>query len=313
MRRLNRTAEALTSFGKSLAIKPDYAEALHNRGNTLQDLGRSAEALASYEQALRANPDLAEAWFDRGGILQGMKRPEEAIKAYREALARGGDAQVIRYALASLGAEAVPATAPKGFVTELFDQCADCFEERLVEKLKYRAPELLFDAVRRFVPSGNLDILDLGCGTGLLGARLRPLARTLTGVDLSSNMLKIARARQIYDNLICSELVEFLQGQTGSFDLVVATDVFIYVGDLSGVFHGVRGALRERGVFGFSVEASEDAGFVLRDTCRYTHSVDYLRKLADQHGFACETIDPGVIRQQDGKDVAGDLAVLRCR
>lgn len=311
LRSLNRPAEALTSFVKSLAIVPDYAEALHNRGNTLQDLGRNAEALASYDQALRANPDLAEAWFDRGGILQAMKRPQDAIKAYREALASGGDAQAIRYALASLGAEAVPVTAPERFVTELFDQCADRFEERLVEKLKYRAPELLFGAAKRFLPSGSLDILDLGCGTGLLGVRVHPLARTLIGVDLSSNMLKIARARRIYDNLICGELVEFLQSQTRSFDLVVATDVFIYVGDLSGVFRGARGALRERGVFGFSVEASEETGFVLRDTCRYAHSVDYLRKLADQHGFACETIDRGIIRQQDGKDVVGYLAILR--
>jgi predicted TPR repeat methyltransferase len=98
--------------------------------------------------------------------------------------------------------------------------------------LKYRAPDLLFEVVARFVTLGNLEILDLGCGTGLVGARLHPLARTIrtmTGVDLSSKMLEIARQRRIYDNLICSELVEFLQKQTQSFNLAVAADVFIYV------------------------------------------------------------------------------------
>jgi predicted TPR repeat methyltransferase/lipoprotein NlpI len=311
LRKLNRTVEALASFDKALALNPHDAGALHGRGNALQDLERHAEAIASYDKALTTNPDLAEAWFDRGGILQGLKRPEEAVIAYRQALAKGGDAEVIQYALASLGAEAAPVAAPKKFVTELFDQCAEHFEERLVKKLKYRAPDLLFDLVERFVPSRHLDILDLGCGTGLAGARLHSLARTLTGVDLSSNMLKIARQRQIYDNLICGELVEFLQGQTKSFDLAVATDVFIYIGDLSSAFHAARGALREGGFFCFSVEASEKQDFVLRATCRYAHSTAYLQKLAEDHGFVLETIESRVIRQQDGSDVIGYLVMLR--
>lgn len=125
-------------------------------------------------------------------------------------------------------------------------------------------------------------------------------------------MLKIARQRQIYDDLICSDLVEFLQKRTKSFDLAVAADVFIYIGDLSRVFHGVRGALRDEGVFGFSVEASEQQDFVLRETCRYAHSVAYIRKLAENHKFALETIESKVIRQQDGSDVVGYLTILRC-
>jgi predicted TPR repeat methyltransferase len=311
LRNLNRAAEALASFDKALAINPNDAGSLHGRGNALQDLERHAEALASYDKALQTNPDLAEAWFDRGGVLQGMKRAEEATAAYRQALAKGGDAEVIQYILASLGASAIPVAAPKKFVSELFDQCADRFEERLIGKLKYRAPDMLFDVVERFLPLGNLDILDLGCGTGLVGARLHPLARTLTGVDLSSNMLNIARRRRIYGNLICSELVEFLQKQTRSFDLAVAADVFIYIGDLSSVFHGVRGALRDEGAFGFTIETSEEQEFVLRDTCRYAHSVAYIRKLAEDHGFALETIESKIIRQQDGMDVVGYLAMLR--
>jgi predicted TPR repeat methyltransferase len=240
-----------------------------------------------------------------------MKRLEEAVGAYRQALAKGGDAEVIRYVLASLGAEAAPSAAPRKFIMELFDQCAEGFEERLIEKLKYRAPDLLLDLVERFVPARQLDILDLGCGTGLVGARFRSRAHTLTGVDLSPNMLKVARQRQIYDNLIRGELVEFLQKQTKSFDLAVAADVFIYFGDLSKVFHTIRGALRDGGFFGFSVEAGEDRDFVLRDTCRYAHSFAYLRRLVEEHGFALEIIESRVIRQQDGADVVGHLAMLR--
>ena len=244
--------------------------------------------------------------------MQALHRPEEAVVAYRQARAKGGDAEVIGYTLASLGAEAAPVTAPRRLITELFDEYADRFDEHLVGKLRYRAPDLLFDAIVRLGPSRKLDILDLGCGTGLLGARFHPLARTLTGIDLSPSMLKVARQRRIYDDLVCGELTEFLQAQTDNFDLAVATDVFLYLGDLSAVFQGVRGALRDGGLFGFSVEISPAQDFMLRPNRHYAHSDGYLRKLAAEHGFVLQTIESQVIRQDDGNDVVGYLVILSC-
>jgi predicted TPR repeat methyltransferase len=312
LRNLNRIAEALASFDEALTINPRDAQTLYSRGNALRALERPAEALVSYDKSLRINPGLVEAWFGQAGVLHGLSRHEEAITAYRQALVKGGDAEAIQFALASLGVEAAPLAAPKDFVTNLFDQSAERFEELLIGKLKYQAPELLFDLVARYVPAGNLDILDLGCGTGLLGARFHPLARTLTGVDLSSNMLTLARERQIYDNLICSELVEFLKVKTKHFDLVIATDVFVYIGDLSQVFQGARGALREGGLFCFSVEASEKQDFVLTAACRYAHSIAYLQTLAEAHGFVVDMIESGVLRKQAGNDVGGYFVMLRC-
>src|SRR6202030_2251488 len=103
------------------------------------------------------------------------------VAAYRRALEQGRNADLIRYALASLGAEAAPAIAPRQVVVALFDDYAERFDDHVVGTLKYRVPDLLFDAVARFVPPRALDVLDVGCGTGLAGARFRPLARALTG------------------------------------------------------------------------------------------------------------------------------------
>jgi predicted TPR repeat methyltransferase len=153
--------------------------------------------------------------------------------------------------------------------------------------------------------------LDLGCGTGLVGLRLRPLARTLTGIDISPKMVEAARQRQIYDHLVCGELIEVLRAQAGTFDLAVAADVFVYVGDLTAVFQELRRVLRAEGIFAFSVEASAEQDLVLRPTRRYAHSKNYLEKLARDHDFAVEAIEPQVIRQQNGVDVAGYLALLR--
>jgi predicted TPR repeat methyltransferase len=336
-----RTDEAIGHYARALALRPDFIDAHVNLGNCLHQRGRHADAMTHfrralaispgraeawlglgqvfhrterYEEALAAfanMPDNADAWLGRARALRRLRRWEEAVVAYRQALASGGDADVIRYYLASLGAEEVPPAAPRRLVRTLFDQGSEHYDQRLVGALKYQTPDLLLEAMARLVPARGADILDLGCGTGLLGTRFRPLARTLTGVDISSKMLALARQRQIYDSLSCGELIEFLRARARAFDIAVAADVLVYFGDLSGVFHHVHGALRERGLFGFSVEAGEAQDFALGSTLRYTHAAAYLRRLARDHGFAVEAIESGVLRQEGGADVIGHIAVLR--
>jgi predicted TPR repeat methyltransferase len=312
LREQGRLGEAIASYERTLALKPDYAEAHYKLGSVLSDQRKLTAALARFERALALKPAHAEAWLGRGRTLQRLNRPEEAIIAFRQAFVKGGDAEVIQFYLASLGAEAAPVAAPRRLVTKAFNQCADQYDHEVLGTLKYKTPDLLFDAMAPFLPSRNLDVVDLGCGTGLFGARLRPLARTLMGVDFSSKMLEIARQRQVYDHLACSELIEFLQTRTKNCDLAVAADVFVYLGDLRGVFERVRGALRDGGLFAFSVEISEEQDFVLGATLKYAHSDAYLRRLAKDHGFVLEAIESKVIRQENGIDVVGYLPVLRC-
>jgi predicted TPR repeat methyltransferase len=309
LRRQGRIEEAAACYQRALALEPDFAEAWLGLGHVLHHARRYDDALTAFDKA----PGLAEAWLGRARALRRLNRPQEAIVAYRQALSKGGDAEVIHYYLASLGAAPTPVAAPRRLVSAIFDRYSERYDQHLVGTLKYRTPDLLFDAIVRLVPPRGLDILDLGCGTGLLGTRFHPLARTLTGVDISPNMLEVARQRQIYGELICRELIEFMTTQTKAFDLAVAADVLVYIGDLSRVFQHVRGALRKGGVFGFSVEASEEQDFVLRSTLRYAHSAAYLRRLSHDHGFVLETIEPKVLRQEDGNDVVGQIAILRRR
>jgi predicted TPR repeat methyltransferase len=311
LRDLKRHDEALAAFDQALARKPDFAEAWFGRGNVFLDLKRHNEAVAAYDKALTMNASLHYVWFARGGALSGLKRVQEAIAAYREAVRLGADAGLVDFYLAGLGGEALPSAPPERFIVNLFDSYADNFDRDLVGNLKYRTPVLLAETIKRFVPPTPLDILDMGCGTGLMGERLRRMKRTLTGVDLSPNMLEKARQRDIYDQLVDADLVKFLEAQHQAFDLAVAADVFVYVGDLSPVFSAVRKALRDGGLFCFSVEAIETGDFVLRNTLRYAHSIDYLRKLAGQNQFAVESIDAQVIRQDSGKDIGGYHAVMR--
>ena len=312
-------AAAAAAFERALALAPDFAPAWLGLGRVFHQAGRYDDALVAFEKA----PDSAETWLGRARALKRLRRSEDAVVAYRQALAKGGDPELIRYYLASLGAGTAPVAAPRRLVSTVFDRYSERYDRHVVGALKYRTPDLLLDAVAPFLPAGDLDILDLGCGTGLLGARFRPLAGALTGVDISPGMLEVARQRQIYDHLVCGELIEFLQtraqdqaqdtarDEARAFDVALAADVFVYLGDLSGLFHEVGRALRPGGLFGFSVEAGESLDFVLRSTLRYAHSAAYLRRLSRLHGFVVETIAREVLRQEDGNDVVGYLAVLR--
>ena len=311
---LGRYAQALASYDRSLALRPGNPKGLLHRGDVLRKLRRSDEALVSYDRALLLQPDYLDALIHRGGVLADMGRYDEAVAAYRKALASGGDAQRIGYSLACLGAEPMPKASPAEYVKELFDQYADAFDEHLIETLEYKTPTLLVDVMRALLTptAGPLDVLDLGCGTGLCGPLLRPFARTLVGVDLSPKMLAKARERGGYDELVCAELAAYLAGQSQRFDLGVAADVFVYIGDLSEVFAGIHKVLRAGGLFGFSVEAGDDeTDAALQPTHRFVHSLGYLRRLAAVQGFTIESAESQMIRKSRDVDVPGYLVVMR--
>jgi predicted TPR repeat methyltransferase len=307
-------ADAEQSYTRALQVKPAFAEALCNRGTLLHRLGRHDAALADYDLALQARPAYALAHQYRGNTLRALGRNEDAIAAYHQALACGADAQhlpYIHYMLATLGAEAAPASPPLQYVRELFDQYAGHFDEHLVDQLQYRTPELLVDALRPSLPPGQLDTLDLGCGTGLCAPLLAPFSASLTGVDLSENMLAQARRRGGYTRLACSDIASFLRQCAQQYDLVVAADVFVYVGELDTVFEGVRAALRPGGVFAFSVEAGQDTGVALRESGRYAHGEAYVRTLSTRHGFEIRELSRHAVRQDKGAGIEGYLVVLR--
>jgi predicted TPR repeat methyltransferase len=153
--------------------------------------------------------------------------------------------------------------------------------------------------------------LDLGCGTGLCGAALRPLAERLEGVDLSGSMVARARERGVYDLVTQSDLTEHLRSAEPGFDLVIAADVFIYVGALEDVFAGVRRVLRPRGRFCFTVElADESQPLRLRASLRYAHSRGYIRTLAEQNGFEFSATSEHPIRDDQRTPIPGLFAWL---
>ena len=305
---LKRPEEAATSFDRAISLSPGFAEAWVGLAAILSLARQSEDALTAYDKALTITSALPAAWLGRALSLAQLKRTPEAIAAYHEAIKHGVDAEQVRLHLAAIGTAPAPAAPSPGNITTVFDQYAETFDQHLTNVLNYNIPAATAAAVKRFVTRTNLDILDLGCGTGLVGEQLVALKRRMTGIDLSAKMLEKAKHRGIYDELVCGELIQFLDSQQSTYDVVVAADVFIYLGDLAPVFRGVRRALTAGGIFCFSIEESDDRDFIVRESFRFAHSVAYIGKLARQNGFSVEEMQPVTIRQ-DGET---KIAAISC-
>lgn len=322
--RLARPHDALAQADAALAVEADSTEALLHRATALAQLGRPQPALAAFRQLLALAPEHAPAWTACGNLLREMHRLDEAAQAFRQALAHGADADLQAYYLASVTVQPGPATAPKAYVQRLFDDYADDFDRHLVGQLGYQAHRRLVDGLAGIGGAPWASALDLGCGTGLCGPLVRPLARRLTGIDLSERMLQKARALGVYDRLEQGDLVQCLRQTGEKFDLVLAADVFIYIGDLAPVFEGVRRVM-DQGLFCFSVETTDTtktadtadtaqdpaSGYQLQPSLRYAHSKAALLRLARAHSFEPVAVTSAVVRQDQREAIDGLYVYLR--
>ena len=302
---------------KALELSPGFANAWVNLSLTLRAKNSLEEALYALGQALQLNPRHRNATINYGQLLYRLDRLPQALEFYRAWLERSPDEPIAQHMLAALGGAQSPSRASDAYVRSTFDDFAESFDSSL-QQLEYRAPQLLHEAVTAadVLPRAtNLAVLDLGCGTGLCGPLLRPLARHLAGVDLSPRMLSQAAARGVYDQLNCAELTDWLAACGRAFDLAVAADVFCYFGDLDLAFSRIRAVLAPDGRFCCSLEAAPEAGldapFVLRPHGRYQHALAYVEGSLARSGLQAVRIGEAVLRYERAEPVVGYLVVAK--
>ena len=301
-----------SAFLRAIEFAPNFALAHYNLGDLLHAQGRQDEAIASARRALALEPGFADACNSLATMLMEQGATGEARTLYGRVLQLDNKNTSARHMLAALEGQTTE-TAPHDYVVGLFDGCAAYFDQHLVDDLEYNAPQSLHRAVSLLVDSNRqeLDVMDLGCGTGLCGPLFRGMARTMVGVDLSPGMLAVAGERKLYDQLVTGDITKELRQHEAAYDLILAADVFIYVGGLDQVFKAISAALKPGGLFAFSIETEEDHdGHVLRPTGRYAHSIGYIRRLAQAAGLREVRLEESVLRMDKGQPIDGYIVVL---
>jgi predicted TPR repeat methyltransferase len=310
-RRLSMLDDARQILETVRSLVPDHPETNHNLALIYAALDMEDEALDCIEACHGAGVTRVVQPTYHARVLTRFGRRERAIELLERCRELHPDDPEIAYELKALRKDA-PDRAPDDYVRRHFDGFAEGFDRQLAS-LDYRAPEYLGAVARGLVGDDTVGIvLDLGCGTGLLGPHLRPISKTLIGVDLSTRMLRFAERRECYDQLGEMELTEALRKMPeGSVDIATAADTLCYFGDLSAVFAGLARALRSGGAFLGTVELHEgDEGPRILDSGRYSHSTVYVEETAKAAGLTPRMTRHEDLRFEFGEPVKGLVFAL---
>lgn len=313
---LKRPEDALVGFDRALSLQPDFAEALSSRGTAFLELNRPVDALADFDRVIALSPSHAISWNNRGNALAQMKRFDEAILSYDRALALVPYLpQAVENRESALFELKQMTRCPPGYMRNLFDGFAPHYDQTMLQGLGYRAHLHLRTLADRVFPAdaGPVRILDLGCGTGLVADAFKNLVRggRLDGIDIAPKMIEAARARGLYNDLILGDLEAVLHTPGRSYDLALAADTMIYIGDLKPTFTGVAKRLDPGGFYIFAVESKDGEGWEQTAANRFRHGESYVRATAAKAGLDVVDIMPCVLRYESNAPVAGITVALR--
>lgn len=305
--------DAVETLREADLLSPNTTEVVLAFGEALAAAGALPTAIGEFQRAARLSPNDGRAHHHISLLWLAAGEPDKAEAAAETALELGGvDDEAVADLRAAAARMRAAQRADPGYVRHLFDQFAADYDTRMCGRLGYAAPGILRELAGFLIDrDARFDILDLGCGTGLSGLAFKPIARSLVGIDLSPKMLAKARGLKIYDTL--------LEGDVESpkldrlFDIAVAADVLVYLGDLTKLFAVVRAQLRAGGLWLFTTEKSDTEDFGWGEKRRFRHSEAYLRSLAERHDFDVVSLVECVTRYEAGVPVASWAAALRAR
>lgn len=279
-----------TLLANDLSQSGNYEEALALWGDLIAETPNNEQALQGRMHTLLAAGRLEDAASDTAALLE--LAPDNAVYAYYDARARGQ----------------TPPHQPPELNRHLFDSAAHLFDGQLVQGLRYRLPQDIAAKLLKLYPDRNFNLLDLGCGTGLLGAQLGKLKGRMVGADVSPKMLEHARHRNVYDTLEVADLHDTLRNaEPASFDVIAALEVCVYVGDMSEAIPAAWRVLAPGGRLIFSCEGGPEDGpdlFLNPATERYVHKRSHVASQCVSAGFGIE-VETTNLRLHKGEPVEG--------
>lgn len=207
-----------------------------------------------------------------------------------------------------------PDAQPPAMITGLFNGSAAGFDHHQVVQMHYKLPRDVALMIKGWHPDQKADVLDLGCGTGLLGACLGPQEGVVVGVDLSEDMIKQAMRHQVYDRFHHVNILDALQSTPENlYHVIAALDVFVYIGKLDAAIANAHRILLPGGHFVFSCEGNTSgaADYTLQASYRYAHQPNYVRQQLLQAGFVNIDLEDRILRYEAGVPIQGFLVTAQ--
>jgi predicted TPR repeat methyltransferase len=306
-------AAALAVARETAQLNPNAAPAALALGDALRMAGYLPAAIGEYQRTLRLDRDLDGARVGLGSAWLDAGEAENALAAWRGLATE--DWPLLAEKIAGAEAALSRQRSDPRYVRHLFDQFAPDYDARMITHLHYRAPAIMREFGDMLALGGGApyEILDLGCGTGLMGVALRDWASRLDGIDLSPTMVHKARERGIYDELAVADIMDWLAACERRYALVAAADTLVYLGELSALFAEIARVLSPGGHFLFTVEKKNGDGFALGPKRRWHHSESYLRLVAGSAGLELAGLIGCELRREAGVPVEGLAVALRAQ
>jgi predicted TPR repeat methyltransferase len=311
--------EAELHYRAALKIDPMHFHARINLGLAYADQGKTAQALEQTRFLACGQTMIGFPHKAFGILLARAGRSESAMACFEKHLAgHPGDADEIAMLLATVGG-ALPGRATDRQISEIYALQADRWDNGAAGAGGYQGHRLVAAALRELNAGYADTILDAGCGTGLVGALLRPHVRHLIGIDMSEPMLTQARQKNVYDSLHCGDLLAYLADNPQSCDAIVSAATLIHFGSLEPVFEAVSRCLRPGGLFVFTVFPNdEDPSKVAAGTLNglaqggcFRHGADYIASAAAASGLRVAFVRREVHEYARKAAVAGLVVALR--
>jgi predicted TPR repeat methyltransferase len=306
--------QCIESYHRALELDPDDTDSLYNLAGCYHTVNKFEDAINCYVSLLKKEPQHQSAMNNLAYIYHKTGRIEQAESYYKQLLNVNPEHASADHMLASISGNH-RSSAPLSYIKEVFDNYSDHYEDSLTNKLQYSLPDKLHTMVSGLSGQKQFNqLLDLGCGTGLVGESFRKSVRTLHGVDLSANMIKIADNKKIYDLLITNNIDDAITDiENDCYDLLIAADVFTYIGEINGLFKRLYEVGTSDCHLYFSVEdVADDTGqIVLRNSGRFAHSRSYIKQTADTTGWHIFKVESINLRKERGNWIKGAVYAMK--